>query len=358
MADSRFQAGSRSIGSHEVLLIEDAAPVTAPRIGSEARTRWASQVAFVLVLAVAVANLALLRETRVRAGLRAEAPGILAPLREPLTQRWSVDVALWPGVIAAADLLVGVESLRTGAFSLVALDPDDGSVAWRALPGETDGRTAVQGCRPSTPRAAEDVAGDPDGSDVAPIVCLVARPAAARLDNHRPLDVFLLDARTGEVREGAVTIPADVGRVPESQVNDGSLADMTVRPTPDGGLVALDPRSPSVRWTVAPGPFRGVPAVLDTTVLVWGADQVVGLDGWTGDVLWALPARSDAPNVLTDGRVVLVPQHHPTLGAVLSAVDIGTGYVEWTSDIPEDLDLFVLEGHLYGASPESLVALG
>ena len=360
MAGSGLRTGSRSVGSHDVVLIEDAAPVRVHhgRGGSGGSMSHRLAIVAALALALALADLAQLREDRARTDALAEVAEILAPLRDPVTQRWSADVTLWPGAIAAADLLVGVETLGTGAFNLVAIDPDDGSVAWRALSG-TDGRTTVQGCRESTPRAAGDIAGATATFDAVTIVCLVARPAAARLDNHQPLDVVLLDARTGEITEGEVTVSSDDlrdGPAPD-QVDDGSLAGTTVLPTPEGGLIARDARSRSERWTIEPGRLHGPLAVLRSRVLAWAPDRVVGLDGRTGDVLWSLPARSDAATVLTDGRVVLALQDHPGPGAVLSAVDIESGYVEWTSDIPEDLHLFVLGGHLYGASPERLLAL-
>lgn len=322
-------------------------------------------ISTVLVLAMAIGNLAQHLESRASRAALAGLPGILAPVSGAVTERWTADVSVGPDVFASAGLLIGVDMVRTAASDVVALDADNGSVAWRTPLTGTRERAALQGCRPPVSRSAGLVAGSSDvtgpaaGTDSASIVCLVTHRPAARLDNHPAVHGVLLDAHTGEVRDG--TVPVRRGPLPEAHrviplIDDGSLRDVTVQTTPEGAVVARDSSTASVRWTL-PGPFRHPPAVLRTKVVVVGADEILCVDGRTGGVLWSLPARPRGAGVLTDGQVVLVA-HGGMRGAVLSAVDVGTGYVEWTSEIPEDLRLFVVDGRLYGTSADRLVALG
>lgn len=366
MAGSGLPRGSPSVGSREVRLVED--PLPGPRPSGARRSRGdrgagrrtVLRLAGVLALTAALATVSELHETRSGSAELAGVAGVLAPVEGPVAPRWSTEVAVWPGLIVAAGLLVGVETLGTGVFGVVAIDPDDGSVVWRALQNEAGGRSAVQGCRLPRSGVAAGLAGAAEGSDV---MCLVAHRAGARLDNRQPTFAVLLDARTGQVRQGAVPLGPGVDPVADAPgvglvVDDASLPGTTVQLTPEGSLVALDTRSASVRWVLGPGLSRQPPLVLRTRVVALTPGHLLCLDGRTGRVVWTLPVTSDASGLLTDGRVVLTVQDDPGHGAVLTAVDVDDGYVVWSSDLPEDLHLFTLDGHLYGASADRLVAIG
>lgn len=174
--------------------------------------------------------------------------------------------------------------------------------------------------------------------------------------------VGLSDAEYGTVsasdaRDG-FPIP---GPVLEPVVDDGSVPGVLItRPAHKGGLVALDSATGRRLWEAGSQPW-GDALVLDTRLVVVAVRQLTAFDARSGRLLWSVdvPMGNHSQQVLTDGRVILVPMFATDQGAVLVALDPADGRTRWTTRLPGGTShLESAAGRLLALAGRDVVALG
>lgn len=160
------------------------------------------------------------------------------------------------------------------------------------------------------------------------------------------------DARDGFPIPGPVLDPV---------VDDGSAPNVLLTaPAGRGGIVAIGAKTGGRLW-VAGAATWGNALVLDGRVIEFAGRELRAFDAQTGLPLWSLgvPMGNHAKQVLTDGRLVLIPRYDTALGAVLTAVDPADGRVRWTAPLPPRSGrLVVVDGRLLVTTERDLVAIG
>ena len=160
------------------------------------------------------------------------------------------------------------------------------------------------------------------------------------------------DARDGFSIPGPVLVPV---------VDDGSAPDVLLTaPAGRGGVVAIEGTTGERLWTAGTSTW-GSALVLDGRVIESAGGELRAYDARTGLPLWtvSVPMGNHANQVLTDGRLVLVPRFDLTLGGVVTAVDPADGRVQWTAALPPRTGgLVVVAGHLLVATGRDLIAMG
>ncbi len=149
----------------------------------------------------------------------------------------------------------------------------------------------------------------------------------------RPKDVVIVD-RDGGARFGAPGVPW------LAPVRDGSAQDVVVvRRTADKHLLGLDAGSGRVRWDLANVPWLEASVQVGGVVVAVSPSTAVAVDVRTGLRLWDHGAArgSAAWDVLTDGRLVLVPTDDDAGGVVLTARRLQTGERAWGVPLPGDV---------------------
>lgn len=149
----------------------------------------------------------------------------------------------------------------------------------------------------------------------------------------RPKDVVIVD-RDGGTRFRAPGVPW------LAPVRDGSVNEVVViRRTVDQHLLGLDAGAGRVRWDLANVPWLEPAVQVGGVVVAATPSSVVALDVGTGLRLWDHDAARGpaAWDVLTDGRVVLVPTDDAERGLVLAARRLQTGDEAWDVPLPSDV---------------------
>lgn len=162
---------------------------------------------------------------------------------------------------------------------------------------------------------------------------------------------------TSDARDGY----AISGEVLEPVVDDGSVADLLFTVPPDrGGLVAQELATGEKLWVLGNMPW-GRAVVLDRRVIVVVGRELRGLDARSGDTLWSapIPRGNLAQQVLTDGRIVVVPRTAPERGSELAAFDPADGREKWTAPLPRGANfLATFNGRLVAFTDHDLIVLG
>ena len=149
----------------------------------------------------------------------------------------------------------------------------------------------------------------------------------------RPTNVVVVDRDAGS----RIEVPGLPWLAP---VRDGSATDVVViRRTVDQHLLGVDAGSGRVRWDLANVPWLDASVQVDGVVVAVSPSAAVALDVATGLRLWDHPAArgSGGWDLLTDGRVVLVPTEDGDRGVVLSARRLTTGEAAWDVPLPGEV---------------------
>lgn len=151
------------------------------------------------------------------------------------------------------------------------------------------------------------------------------------------------------------------GPVLDPVVDDGSADDILFTvPRAQGGMAAQDARTGEQLW--AAGDSRwGRAIVLDRRLIVVGRRELLALDARSGELLWSVPVPrgNHGQQVLTDGRVVVVPTSERALGSILRAFDPADGRERWSAPLPGGAtQLAVLDGRLVQLTDRELIVLG
>ena len=159
---------------------------------------------------------------------------------------------------------------------------------------------------------------------------------------------------------GAFTIP---GPVLSPAVDDGSAPSVLFTGVAgDTGIVATSLVTGRTLWSADPGAsFPGESLVLDGRFIVMLGRQLHAFDALSGQLLWSasVPMGNGSHQVLTDGRVVLVPIFDPLAGLMLTAFDPSDGRREWVGQLPAGINaLDVVNGRLLGLTGDEVIALG
>lgn len=164
--------------------------------------------------------------------------------------------------------------------------------------------------------------------------------------------VSTTDARDGFPIPGPVLQPV---------VDDGSAPNILFTvPTGSGGLVALDPATGERLWEFHSIPW-GDALVLDGRLFAVVGRSLRAFDARSGHPLWTadVPMGNHSQQVLTDGRVILVPVFDPELGTAVTAFDPADGRKRWTAQLPTGVSyLAVADGRLLAMTDRDLIALG
>ena len=158
----------------------------------------------------------------------------------------------------------------------------------------------------------------------------------------------------------AFTIP---GPVLLPAVDDGSAPSVLFTGVAgDTGIVATSLVTGRTLWSADPGAaFPGESLVLDGRFIVMLGRQLHAFDALSGQLLWSasVPMGNGSHQVLTDGRVVLVPIFDPLAGLMLTAFDPSDGRREWVGQLPAGINaLDVVNGRLLGLTGDEVIALG
>lgn len=149
----------------------------------------------------------------------------------------------------------------------------------------------------------------------------------------RPKDVVIVDRESG-ARFEAPGVPW------LAALRDGSAQDVVVvRRTADKHLLGLDASSGRVRWDLANVPWLEASVQVGGIVVAVSPSSAVAVDVRTGLRLWDHDAaRGSATwDVLTDGRLVLVPTDDGAGGVVLTARRLQTGEEAWQVPLPDEV---------------------
>ena len=191
-----------------------------------------------------------------------------------------------------------------------------------------------------------DIAVLPDGRFA------VGESGGVGLSDEQYGTVSATDARDGFPIPGPVLVPV---------VDDGSVADVLLTvPSDRGGIVAISAVTGTRRWDSGAMAW-GDALVLDGRLIVMAGRRLTALDARGGHELWTadIPMGNHSQQVLTDGRVILVPMFDPERGAVLVAFDPADGRERWSAALPEGVNYLVaVEGRLLAVTNRDLVALG
>ncbi|HEY8717329.1 PQQ-binding-like beta-propeller repeat protein [Pengzhenrongella sp.] len=159
------------------------------------------------------------------------------------------------------------------------------------------------------------------------------------------------DRRDGFEIPGPVLVPL---------IDDSSAADVLfVRPVNHSGIVALDAATGELRWRSDWTPGSRV-LVLDGRVIGLERHTLMAIDAHSGGVLWKRDVPVGNPQqVLTDGRLLLVPMFDTVRGPMVAAFNAAEGRQEWARALPQRVTyLNVLQRRLLGMSDRQLVGLG
>lgn len=149
----------------------------------------------------------------------------------------------------------------------------------------------------------------------------------------RPKDVIVVDRDGG----GRFEVPGVPWVAP---VRDGSAQDvLVVRRTTDKHLLGVDAASGRVRWDLANAPWLEASVQVGGVVVAVSPSSAVAVDVRTGLRLWdhGSARGSGTWDVLTDGRLVLVPTDDGTGGVVLTARRLQTGEQAWAVPLPGEV---------------------
>lgn len=149
----------------------------------------------------------------------------------------------------------------------------------------------------------------------------------------RPKGVVIVDRDSG-ARFEAPGVPW------LAALRDGSAQDVVVvRRTADKHLLGLDASSGRVRWDLANVPWLEASVQVGGIVVAVSPSSAVAVDVRTGLRLWDHDvARGSATwDVLTDGRLVLVPTDDGAGGVVLTARRLQTGEEAWRVPLPDEV---------------------
>lgn len=171
----------------------------------------------------------------------------------------------------------------------------------------------------------------------------------------RPKDVVIVDRESG-ARFAAPGVPW------LAALRDGSAQDVVVvRRTADKHLLGLDASSGRVRWDLANVPWLEASVQVGGIVVAVSPSSAVAVDVRTGLRLWDHDvARGSATwDVLTDGRLVLLPTDDDAGGVVLAARRLQTGEEAWRVALPGEVVSVdeVAGSTVLVLTPSALVAL-
>lgn len=221
------------------------------------------------------------------------------------TSRWDVTSSSWwyhaPAPGPGGNIYAGATRIRygdDGDAAVLALDPADGRVRWRA----------------------------PAGSGVSPPFVPSVAEGLVLVGRER---LTALRADDGTVRWTFDT--PEVSRFGDPVVVDGTVYVGVAVPTtgaPAGALLALDPTDGAERWRVPTGRPPAAPAVVGDT-LVATADNVLAIDTRDGRIRWRVgDDRFATAPPSTDGLRAYVAGIDGTLAAF--DIDDGTEVWRWT----------------------------
>ncbi len=201
--------------------------------------------------------------------------------------------------------------------------------------------------RPGSPSDVDpsvDLTVLPDGRFV------VGEPDAGGLDGLPYGTVSASDARDG------FAVP---GRVLRPVVDDGSAGDVLLTVPPGSGqVVAVDPGTGRWRWRTE---ARGAAVVLDGRLHTRSGGAVAAVDVGTGRTVWRteVATRRSSRELMTDGRVLLVPTTSADGRPGLTALGLDDGRVRWSAPAPDGVeDYLVVDGGLVALTEREAVGLG
>jgi outer membrane protein assembly factor BamB len=242
---------------------------------------------------------------------------------------------------AATASTVPVVEVRHGVVAV------SGPGAWALDPG--DGRLLGE-WSPQRPGSLADVDPSVDLRVLPGPRFVVGEPDAGGLDSEPYGTISTSDARDGAHVPGPVVDPV---------VDDGSADDLLlVAPPGRGRVVAVDPATGRWRWQAD---ARGEVVVLDGRLHARAGSAVTAVDVETGRIVWRteMGTRRSSRDLLTDGRVLLVPTSSPDGAPTLTALGLDDGRARWTVPAPSRIEEYhVLDGRLVAVTDEAAVGLG
>ena len=243
----------------------------------------------------------------------------------PLAARTPADVDVQHGVVAVS-----------------------GPAAWALTPdGEVLGTWM-----PGLPASPADVDPSVDMSVLPDRRIAVGGPDSTGRDPRPYGTVRRLDGPTDD----AVAIPGPVLR---PAVDDGSATGVLLTTPPGQGLVvAVDERTGAPRWQAV---SRGDAVVLGGRLHTRAGRALTAVDVATGRTVWRteLPARRTTRDLLTDGRLLLVPTSAADGAPRLTALGLDDGRERWSVAAPRGVEDFVLlGGRLVALTEDHAIGLG
>jgi len=387
---------------HDVEMDERDALPTPSLAAAQARLRRSWPLAAGLV-AVVLAGLAVTQtvfDARERARLSQvrALPGVARELSASVHELWRSDAgassAVTDGVLLA-DRFIGGRLDADGSQSVEALDAQTGATAWSLAVSGADPTTPTDVARPPQCVSARGLVACLVANDYAPLTGTVAPTSTA----PRRARVVVVDPRTG-------TLLAEREAPSSSSLAvEGDLVLVAwVAPDAHGVVTGTEPRTGEVRWTfTTPAPLEaraGERLGLDVTgvgvgIIVGSWSQKLWLLSPDGALQRELPGNGgstwfEVPRVgmlalrtpkgpvgarttlLVNGRDGQTFDGEPvnlsvddgsvpglvfTGGAPLVAWDAATGQRRWRSDADTGRTLLLLDGTLYSATYDSVLAL-
>jgi outer membrane protein assembly factor BamB len=123
-------------------------------------------------------------------------------------------------------------------------------------------------------------------------------------------------------------------------------------------VVAVDPTSGRWLWQ---GEARGETVLLGGRLHARAGSAVTAVDVDTGRTVWRteIETRRSSRDLLTDGRVLLVPTSSGDGTPTLTALGLDDGRPRWVVAAPAGVEEYhVLDGHLVAVTEHAAVGLG
>jgi outer membrane protein assembly factor BamB len=178
----------------------------------------------------------------------------------------------------------------------------------------------------------------------------VGEPDAGGLDGQPYGTVAAGDDRDGFAIPGPLVDPV---------VDDGSAAGLLlVAPPGRGRVVAVDPATGRWRWQAE---SRGETVVVEGRLHTRTGAAVTAVDVASGRTVWRteVATRRIGRDLLTDGRVLLVPTSGADGAPRLTALGLDDGRERWSVPAPTGVEEYlVLDGRLVALTEREAVGLG
>jgi outer membrane protein assembly factor BamB len=387
---------------HDVEMDERDALPTPSLTVAQARLRrsWplAAGMAAVLLGGLAVTQTVFDARERARLSRVRALPGVVRELTASVHELWRSDAAASTAVtggVLLADRFIGGRLGTDGSQSVEALDAQTGATAWSLAVSDADPTTPADVARPPQCLSAQGVVVCLVADDYAPLTGTVAPTSTA----PRRARVVVVDPRTGTLLAERETPSSS------SLAVEGDLVLVAwVAPDAHGVVTGTEPRTGEVRWTfTTPAPLEaraGERLGLDMTgvgvgVIVGSWSQKLWLLSPDGALQRELPGNGgstwfEVPRVgmlalrtakgpvgarttlLVDGRDSQTFDGEPahlsvddgsapglvfTGGTPLIAWAAATGQRRWRSDVDTGHALLLLDGTLYSATYDAVLAL-